>query len=37
LKDLLKKLLEKDPSKRIDINGVLDHEWMKVEEEPPEL
>ncbi|CDW78665.1 protein kinase domain containing protein [Stylonychia lemnae] len=33
LKDLLKKVLEKDPNKRLDINGVLDHIWMQNEPE----
>ena len=34
LKDLLERIFEKDPEKRICIEGILRHKWM---EEPPEL
>ncbi len=35
LKNLLKSILKKNPKERLDINQILEHEWMSAFEEKP--
>jgi len=36
-KNLLRSMLETDPKKRISIAKILDHPWMKLPENPPDI